>query len=72
MTEQDDLDPEKLANVCHERWVKDLHRAMDSADYQDDWRAEQCGACRYFAPVTRPSAATGARVATRARRSIDA
>ena len=40
------------ARACHERWIQRLNRDGDSAHYPDEWFGSQCGACRFFIPLT--------------------
>lgn len=40
------------ADACHERWLKVLNREQGSSRYRDEWYAEQCGACRFYVPLS--------------------
>ncbi|MDA0184073.1 DUF3027 domain-containing protein [Solirubrobacter phytolaccae] len=39
-------------DATHRRWARDLNRATDSDGYRDEWYREQCGACRWWIPLT--------------------
>jgi Protein of unknown function (DUF3027) len=40
------------ATACHERWRARRNRTQDASEYKNDWYQEQCGACRFFVPLT--------------------
>jgi len=40
------------AEASHARWIQQLNRVQYAPGYKDEWFGEQCGACRYFVPLT--------------------
>jgi hypothetical protein len=38
--------------ACHERWMEKRNRKQEEPGYKDEWYAEQCGMCKYFAPLS--------------------
>ena len=42
----------RYATETHERWLEQRNRRQESADYDDEWWAEQCGACRFWVPLS--------------------
>lgn len=33
---------------CHDRWVRQMHRDMDSPSYREEWLTEQCCSCKFY------------------------
>ena len=42
----------QYAAATHQRWVKRLNRDMGDPGYLSEWYAAQCGACRFWAPLS--------------------
>jgi hypothetical protein len=40
------------AAATHERWSALRNRRQEDSNYRDEWYAQQCGACRFFAPLS--------------------
>lgn len=40
------MDPDFQAT--HARWIKRVARDMDSPDYREKWRSQQCFSCIFF------------------------
>jgi len=36
----------------HERWLERRNRRQEDGDYRDEWWGEQCGACRWWVPLS--------------------
>jgi Protein of unknown function (DUF3027) len=36
----------------HDRWMPRRLRKMESPEYREAWRAEQCGFCLYWVPLS--------------------
>lgn len=46
-------DPREDARL-HDRWMALRHRRQESDTYRDEWWAEQCGAYRWWRPLSGP------------------
>ncbi|MBO0728550.1 MAG: DUF3027 domain-containing protein [Acidimicrobiaceae bacterium] len=40
------------AAETHHRWMPRRNRRQEAPDYQDGWWVEQCGACRFWIPIS--------------------
>jgi hypothetical protein len=40
------------AAATHQRWVQLANRRQGDPDYLSAWYAEQCGACRFWGPLS--------------------
>ena len=38
--------------ATHVRWMERRNRKIESDNYLDQWRDEQCGSCRFWLPLT--------------------
>jgi hypothetical protein len=38
--------------LCHERWMEKRNRRNEDPAYRDEWWSQQCGACRYWVPLS--------------------
>lgn len=38
--------------ATHERWLDRRLRKQEEPDYRDEWWGAQCGACRYWVPLS--------------------
>lgn len=45
-------DDEAHAAACHQRWLALRHRKQEERNYKGEWHQQQCGACRFFIPLT--------------------
>lgn len=43
---------EAHAIACHQRWLARRNRKQEEGSYKDEWYQQQCGACRFFIPLT--------------------
>lgn len=46
------ISDKKHFELCHQRWMNLRNRCQENHNYKDDWYAEQCGACKFFIPLS--------------------